>query len=131
MYGRNGLDFRLDGNSVRDERNDMLLVDRNGIVERSGADQKESDADCKESNVDQSGRDVVGIESDVRCRVRDVYDMERIADRSRRDVNGTENVMSDVAHSIFLLATLTEDVRSTLSTRNEIGLHSCKSPGAE
>ena len=49
-------------------------------------------------------------------------------DRSVRDVDGIVNVTSDVADSIFQLATLTEEVHSTLSTRQDIGLHACNTP---
>ena len=99
ICGSNGLDVGSDGSSGRHERNDMTMVDRNGMVERSGADHKESDADCKESNVDYSWRDVVGTGSDVRCNVRDVDRKERIVDRSG-------GLTSDVAHLTILLATL-------------------------
>ena len=68
MCGRNGLDVGWFGSSGRDMRNDMVVVDRNGMVKRSGIcaerndidiECNESDLDCKESNVDHTGRDVV------------------------------------------------------------------------
>ena len=47
MCGRNGLEFGCDASSGWDERNDMIRLDRNGIVEGSCADHNESDAACK------------------------------------------------------------------------------------
>ena len=105
MCWRNGHDVGWYGNSGRDELNDMVMVERNGM------------AKC--SDVDRSVRDVDGIVSDVRCSGSDGDRKESIVNRSvraddgesnvhgsSRDVNGTVNVTSDVAHSIFQLATL-------------------------
>ena len=77
MWRRNGLVVALVGNSGR--------VERNGIGESSVVHPHEND-------VARNGRDVASKESDV--------------DGSRRDVNGTVIVTSDVTHSIFKLATL-------------------------
>ena len=65
ICGRNGRDVGLDGNSDRDEIHDMVMVERNGMVECTDVDRKESDVDHKE-------RDVHGIRSDVLCSGSDV-----------------------------------------------------------
>ena len=85
MSGRNGLDVSLMGNSGKDDGKGMSVVERNGMVESCFFDPLESD-------VEGNGRDVAGNECDV--------------DRCRRDANGTVNVTSDLAHSIFQLAPL-------------------------
>ena len=79
LCGRNGLDAGWYGNRV--------LVERNGVVERGVicGDRNGRDVDRKESTVPRSRRDVARNESNV--------------DRSI-------HVTSDVAHSIFQLATL-------------------------
>ena len=77
MSRRNGLVVALVGNSGR--------VERNGMGESSVVHPHENDVDCNGNSVG--------------CRESDV-------DGSRRDVNGTVIVTSDVTHSIFQLATL-------------------------
>ena len=84
MCGRNGLDVGWDGKSV--------MVDRNGMVEISGADPNWSDVARKECIVDRNQSIVEPTVSDVRC--------------SRRDGDRTVIVRSDVRHSTFQLARL-------------------------
>ena len=100
MCWGNGLDVGSDASSGGDERNYMIKVDRNGMVERSGTDHNESDVACKERKFDHSGRDALGTGSDVRCSVRGVDGKKRIIDP------GDCGVTSDVSHSILLLGTL-------------------------
>ena len=78
MCRRNGLVDALVGNSGRDEAHGMVVADRKGMVESSVVERSESDVDRNENDVA----------------------------RKESDVNPNGGVTSDVAHSIFQLATL-------------------------
>ena len=69
------------------------------MVESSVFDPHENDVERNESIVHRNGRDVARNGSTVDRKKSNV-------DGSRRDANGTDNVTSDVTHSIFQLATL-------------------------
>ena len=75
---RNGLGAELVGKSCRDAGNGMVVADRNGMVDSSVVDPHEND-------VSRNERDVARKESDV---------------------NPNRGVTSEVAHSIFQVATL-------------------------
>ena len=78
MCGRNGLDVAFVSNSGNDERHGIVVVERNEMGENSAVDCKESGAERNESDVNRSVSNV--------------------------DHNGV--LTSDVAHSIFQIATL-------------------------
>ena len=100
--------------SGRDEGKGMIVVERNGMLVSSAVARNEStverndsialcngrDVARNECDVDESRRDANGTGSDARCSVRDVDGKQRIVDPSGGGVT------SDVAHSIFQLATL-------------------------
>ena len=82
---RKGLDFWRDGNNVIVDHNEMVMTERNGMVERSCADPKESYIQRNETDVERSVRDVDVTVSDDLC---------------------SFHVTCDVAQSIFQIATL-------------------------
>ena len=115
MCGHSGLDVELDANSV--------LIERNGMIERSEFERNESDGERKMSESDRPGRDLGAIVSDIRC-IWSVVDRKGSSGERRVRANdGKESIVdvslhdtSDVAQLNCQLVSL--ERRSSLTTFN-------------